>query len=65
MDREKMSGEIARLCGWDNALFGYTIHTATNKVEYYVDSFIGGKRELNTFADYATARAFFDNLKAR
>lgn len=65
MDSKKISGEIARICGWDNALFGYTIYTAINKVEYYVDSYIRGRRELNTFADYATAQAFFDNLKAR
>lgn len=61
-----ISGEIARLCGNDNALFGYNVHTDTNRVEYYVDSFIGGRRELNTFADYATAAAYFDKLeKAR
>lgn len=65
MDSKKISGEISRICGQDNALFGYTIYTATNKVEYYVDSFINKKRELNIFADYATAQAFFDNLKAR
>jgi hypothetical protein len=59
-----IQGEIARMCGWDNAIFGYTIYTATNAVEWYVDSYINRRRELNTFTDYASAKAHFDGLES-
>ena len=62
MDRKTINGEIARKCGNDNAYFGYRIDTATNGIEYYVDSFIGGKSEMRTFARYADAQAYFDSL---
>ena len=62
MNRKTINGEIARKCGSDNAYFGYRIDTATSAVEYFVNSFIGGKSEALTFARYADARAYFDSL---
>lgn len=61
-ERKELRGELCRICGWDNAMFDYTIDTATNRVTYHLDAVIGGKAQSATFQDYATASAAFDAL---
>ena len=63
MDRKKITGELARICGWDNAYLGYEIDTATNKVTYTLRTYQRGVgAHEQTFDTYAEAKESLDNF---
>jgi len=56
MDRKTITGEICRICGWDNAYLGYEIDTETNKVIYRLCTYqrgVGGTNRI--FGTYSNA----------
>lgn len=70
MNGNIITGELSRICGWDNAIFGYEINTKTNKVTYTLRTYQRGVGATNReFDTYAAAVVAFDDfhkmLKAR
>ena len=63
MDRKKLTVEIARRCGWDNAMLTAEIDTATNAVTYRLRVYRRGVGATErTFGTYANAVNAFDDF---
>ena len=63
MDRKKLTVEIARRCGLDNAILTAEIETATNDVTYRLQTYqrsVGATER--TFGTYANAVRAFDDF---
>lgn len=61
--RKKLTIEISRLCGWDNAMLTAEIDTDTNAVNYRLHTYQRGVGSLErTFSTYANAVEAFDNF---
>lgn len=65
MGMRKLTVEIARICGWDNAILTAEIETATNDVTYRLQTYQRGVGATErTFGTYEYAvRAFDDFVK--
>lgn len=63
MDRKKITVEISRLCGYDNAVLTAEIDTATNAVIYRLHTY---QRDVGvtcrTFDTYANAVMVFEDF---
>ena len=63
MDRKKLTVEISRLCGWDNAMLTAEIDTDTNAVTYRLRTYQRGVGATErTFGTYANAVKAFDDF---
>lgn len=63
MNRKTITGEICRICGWDNAVLTYMIDTYTNRVTYWLRTYQRGVGALERmFSTYANAVEAFDNF---
>lgn len=63
MDRKKLTVEIARRCGLDNAMLTAEIDTATNAVTYRLRTYRRGVGATErTFGTYANAVNAFDDF---
>ena len=63
MDRKKLTVEIARHCGLDNAVLTAEIETATNAVTYRLHTYQRGiGATYRTFDTYANAVMAFDDF---
>ena len=63
MDRKKLTVEISRVCGWDNAILTAEIETATNAVTYRLHTYQRGVgATYRTFDTYANAVMAFDDF---
>lgn len=63
MDRKKLTVEIARRCGLDNAILTAEIETATNDVTYRLQTYQRGVGATErTFGTYANAVRAFDDF---
>ena len=63
MDRKKVTVEIARHCGWDNAMLTAEIETATNAVTYRLHTYQRGiGATYRTFDTYANAVMVFEDF---
>lgn len=63
MDRKKLSVEIARHCGLDNAMLMAEIDTATNAVTYRLHTYQRGVcATCRTFDTYANAVMAFEDF---
>ena len=63
MNGKKLTVEISRLCGWDNAMLTAEIDTDTNAVTYRLHTYqrgVGATEQL--FGTYANAVVAFDNF---
>lgn len=63
MDRKKLTVEISRVCGLDNAILTAEIDTATNAVTYRLHTYqrdVGATER--TFGTYAYAVMAFDDF---
>ena len=61
MDRKKLTVEISRLCGLDNAALTAEIDTATNDVIYRLQTYQRGVGATHrTFGTYANAVMAFE-----
>lgn len=63
MDRKKLTVEIYRICGLDNAMLTAEIDTATNSVTYRLHTYQRGVGATErTFGTYAYAVRAFDDF---
>ena len=63
MDRRKLTVEIARRCGCDNAMLKAEIDTATNYVTYRLQTYQRGVGATErTFDTYANAVMVFEDF---
>ena len=63
MNRKKLTVEISRLCGWDNAMLTAEIDTDTNAVTYRLRTYQRGVGATErTFGTYANAVKAFDDF---
>ena len=63
MDRKKLTVEISRHCGLDNAMLTAEIDTATNAVTYRLHTYqLGVGATCRTFDTYADAVMVFDDF---
>ena len=63
MNGKKLTVEIARRCGWDNAMLTAEIDTATNAVTYRLRAYRRGVGATErTFGTYANAVNAFDDF---
>ena len=63
MDRKKLTVEISRLCGWDNAMLTAEIDTDTNAVTYRLRTYQRGVGATErTFGTYANAVKAIDDF---
>ena len=63
MNRKKLTVEISRLCGWDNAMLTVEIDTDTNAVTYRLRTYQRGVGATErTFGTYANAVKAFDDF---
>ena len=63
MDRNKLTVEIARHCGLDNAMLTAEIDTATNAVSYRLHTYqLGVGATYRTFDTYANAVMAFEDF---
>lgn len=63
MDRKKLTVEISRLCGLDNAMLTAEIDTVTNTVTYRLHTYQRGVgATCRTFDTYANAVMAFDEF---
>lgn len=63
MDMRKLTVEIARICGWDNAILTAEIDTYTNDVTYRLQTYQRGVGATErTFGTYANAVRAFDDF---
>ena len=63
MDRKKLTVEIARHCGLDNAMLTAEIDTVTNTVTYRLQTYQRGVgATCRTFDTYANALMVFDDF---
>ena len=63
MDRKKLTVEIARRCGLDNAMLTAEIETATNYVTYRLQTYQRGiGATCRTFDTYANAVMVFEDF---
>ena len=63
MDRKKLTIEIARRCGYDNAILTAEIDTATNYVTYRLHTYqLGVGATCRTFDTYANAVMAFEEF---
>ena len=63
MDRKKLTVEIARRCGLDNAILNAEIDTETNDVTYRLQTYQRGVGATErTFGTYANAVRAFDDF---
>lgn len=63
MDRKKLTVEISRLCGLDNAALTAEIDTVTNVVTYRLQTYQRGVgATYRTFDTYANAVMAFDDF---
>jgi hypothetical protein len=63
MNGKKLTVEISRHCGWDNAMLTAEIDTDTNAVTYRLSTYqrgVGATERL--FGTYANAVEAFDNF---
>ena len=63
MDRKKLTVEISRICGCDNAILTAEIDTATNDVTYRLHTYqlcVGAT--CRTFDTYANAVMMFEDF---
>lgn len=63
MNGKKLTVEISRRCGWDNAMLTAEIDTDTNAVTYRLHTYqrgVGATEKL--FSIYANAVEAFDNF---
>ena len=63
MNGKKITVEISRRCGWDNAMLTAEIDTDTNAVTYRLHTYqrgVGATEKL--FSTYANAVEAFDNF---
>ena len=63
MNGKKLTVEISRRCGWDNAMLTAEIDTDTNSVTYRLHTYqrgVGATEKL--FSTYANAVQAFDNF---
>ena len=63
MNGKKLTVEISRLCGWDNAMLTAEIDTDTNAVTYRLHTYqrgVGASEKL--FSTYANAVKAFDDF---
>lgn len=63
MNGKKLTVEISRHCGWDNAMLTAEIDTDTNAVTYRLRTYqrgVGATEKL--FSTYANAVEVFDNF---
>ena len=64
--RRVIHGELARICGWDNAMLSFEIDTSTNKVTFTLQSYMRGvgsrKRKYSSYADAQYAFDRFDRM---
>ena len=64
MNGKKLTVEISRLCGWDNAMLTCEVDTETNSVTYRLRTYqrgVGAHEQL--FSTYANAVEALDNFK--
>lgn len=63
MDRKKLTVEISRICGCDNAMLTAEIDTATNAVTYWLHTYQRGVGATERkFGTYAYAVMAFDDF---
>ncbi len=63
MNGKKLTVEISRLCGWDNAMLTAEIDTDTNAVTYRLRTYQRGVGATErTFGTYANAVKAFDDF---
>ena len=63
MDRNKLTVEISRICGLDNAVLTAEIDTATNAVTYRLHTYRRGiGATYRTFDTYANAVMVFEDF---
>ena len=63
MNGKKLTVEISRHCGWDNAMLTAEIDTDTNAVTYRLHTYQRGVGATErTFGTYANAVEAFDNF---
>lgn len=63
MNGKKLTIEISRICGWDNAMLTAEIDTDTNAVTYRLHTYqrgVGASEQL--FGTYENAVKAFDNF---
>lgn len=63
MNGKKITAEISRRCGWDNAMLTAEIDTDTNTLVYRLHTYqrgVGATEQL--FSTYANAVEAFDNF---
>lgn len=69
MDRKTITGELVRVCGWDNAMLTYEIDTETNRVIYRLRTYqrgVGGTdRIFSTYANAVAALECFEKMLQR
>jgi len=63
-DNRTITGELCRVCGWDNAMLSYEIDTETNRVTYHLRTYQGGVGGTNRiFSTYANAVKALDDFE--
>lgn len=66
MDRKTITGELVRVCGWDNAILTYEIDTETNRVTYRLSTYqrgVGGANRIySTYANAVKALEDFEKM---
>ena len=63
MNGKKITAEISRRCGWDNAMLTAEVDTDTNTLVYRLQTYqrgVGATEQL--FSTYANAVEAFDNF---
>ena len=63
-DNRTITGELCRVCGWDNAMLSYEIDTETNRVTYHLRTYqrgVGGTNRI--FSTYANAVKALDDFE--
>lgn len=66
MNGKTITGELTRICGWDNAMLTYEIDTETNRVTYRLRTYqrgVGGTERLfSTYANAVSALEDFEKM---